>query len=155
MRARHYWQVWLSLDGFERGLLAQLAFFIPLTALALRFWGMTRVRRFATGADDSDPNVLTGTEPEMARRIRAVTGIVERHAPLRGNCLSRSLALVWLLRRRGIASAMHIGVRETAGRLQAHAWVESNGNRLNDSANMWRGFIPFQQPVIVSGTDWT
>ena len=43
-----------------------------------------------------------------------------------GTCLPKSLALAWMLRRRGVSAAVRIGVR-TAGGFEAHAWVEVEG----------------------------
>jgi hypothetical protein len=47
--------------------------------------------------------------------------------PLRPTCLTRSLALVYLLRRRGLPAELRIGVRKTGEAFGAHAWVECQG----------------------------
>lgn len=42
-------------------------------------------------------------------------------------CLEQSLALWWLLGRRGIASELRVGVRKDGEKFEAHAWVECCG----------------------------
>ncbi len=52
------------------------------------------------------------------------------------NCLRRSIALRHLLRRRGIASRLHLGVRSGEGMPEAHAWVSCAGQVLNDAPDV-------------------
>lgn len=47
-------------------------------------------------------------------------------------CLHRSLALAWMLNRRGVPAEIRIGVREAQGLFAAHAWVEVHGNRIGE-----------------------
>ena len=73
--------------------------------------------------------------PESANRIARLVAIAAYHGPYRATCLRQSLALWWLLRRRGIPAELRIGVRKDDGELQAHAWVEHDGQALNDAQN--------------------
>lgn len=50
--------------------------------------------------------------------------------PADSRCLMRSLVLVSLLSRRGVASNLVIGVCANDGRFDAHAWVEYEGRAL-------------------------
>lgn len=52
-----------------------------------------------------------------------------RFVPFDARCLVRSLVLLGLLARRGIASTLVIGV-DVEPRFSAHAWVESGGRAL-------------------------
>lgn len=46
-------------------------------------------------------------------------------------CLPLAMATQWLLQRRGFASDLRLGaMRDAAGRLEAHAWVERDGRIL-------------------------
>jgi hypothetical protein len=63
------------------------------------------------------------------------------------DCLPRSLMLCWLLRRRGIDSQLHIGVRKGNGKMEAHAWVERNGVILNDQPDVNERFAAVR-PVV-------
>jgi hypothetical protein len=59
---------------------------------------------------------------ELGRAVMRVLA----HAPRRSRCLVQSLVLTRMLARRGIASALVIGVAP-AGEFAAHAWIESDG----------------------------
>lgn len=71
---------------------------------------------------------------------------VRRYTPWTGRCLARSLALWWLLRRRGIVAYLQLGVRTRQGHLDAHAWVTHEGRVLADSESVWTEF-PGQFPA--------
>ena len=59
------------------------------------------------------------------------------------NCLSRSLALCYLLRREGLDACLRLGGRRQGKSFEAHAWVELNG-RVFDTSDDVRGlFAPF------------
>lgn len=66
---------------------------------------------------------------------RRVVGVV---------CLPESLTLLTLLRRRGIAAELRIGVA-TAGPFAAHAWVEVDGRPVNDTADVAERFAVFER----------
>ena len=67
---------------------------------------------------------------DYARRLDQAS----RHTPFSAQCLHRSLALYLWLRRDGIESSVKVGVRKLDGQFKAHAWVEVNGEVVNDSA---------------------
>jgi hypothetical protein len=61
-------------------------------------------------------------------------------------CLNRSLALLWMLRRRGIATALRLGCRRQGEALDFHAWVvDAEAKPLND---IWEhsAFFPLRGP---------
>ncbi|HKV27399.1 MAG TPA: lasso peptide biosynthesis B2 protein [Candidatus Acidoferrales bacterium] len=70
-----------------------------------------------------------------------------RRGIVRGNCLSRSIVLWWLLRRRGIPTQLRIGARKTGNVFEAHAWVEMAGLPINDSEDVQTRYTPFEGPV--------
>ena len=84
------------------------------------------VRAFQRGrATGIDRTAALGAARAMQRAANRL--------PLRAKCLDRSLALVWLLSSRGLASTLQIGVRKTEdATLAAHAWVEHDGVVLLD-----------------------
>ena len=47
-------------------------------------------------------------------------------------CLRRSLALQKMLANHGIAATLKIGVQKMDGELVAHAWIESQGQRIGE-----------------------
>jgi hypothetical protein len=74
-------------------------------------------------------------------------GIAARHAPYRGNCLSQSLTLWWLLLGQGIQSDLRIGVTSPPGRFEAHAWIEYDGAVINDRPDIGLLFRKFDRPI--------
>lgn len=63
-----------------------------------------------------------------------------RHPWPWARCLQRSLALCFLLERRGVQAQLKIGVRKNGSALEAHAWVEYCGKVLNDSQEVSQRF---------------
>ena len=55
-----------------------------------------------------------------------------RDWPFKASCLERSLALLWMLRRRGYPVRLKIGLSKKSSGLEAHAWLELGGVVLND-----------------------
>src|SRR5262245_44478890 len=112
---------------------------LPLMALALRLTGLRRCQRMFSCFFLS--NQVRETEPSESTLARALhisrlVGLAVRHGVCRANCLQRSIALWWLLRRKGISGELHIGTRKVAGHLDAHAWIEIEGIVLNDSSDV-------------------
>ena len=61
------------------------------------------------------------------RRVRGAVQGWSRRVPWKAVCFQRGLALHWMLRRRGIRSALLYGVRHQGDGLVAHVWVEVDG----------------------------
>jgi hypothetical protein len=147
---------WRSLAPAERRLLPWLAALLPLVGAALRLLGYHRTRallerlsRPPQRPSPADPGATTTAD--TAQRLARLVGIAAHHGPYRATCLRQSLALWWLLRRRGIAAELRIGVRKEQGELQAHAWVEHDGQALNDAQDLIASYAAFQ-PSLPAGT---
>ncbi len=81
---------------------------------------MLGVRSASPDADH--PNRATS---DIVERIRWAVLTVARYGPLSFVCFPQALAAHAMLRRRGISSIMHYGVRRSADRkLRAHTWLE-------------------------------
>jgi hypothetical protein len=70
--------------------------------------------------------------PERVREVARLVSLAARHTLLPNTCLHRSLALWWLLERRGFASRLEFGARKRNGAFEAHAWVEHDGVVVSD-----------------------
>jgi hypothetical protein len=142
-------RVW-RLSSAERWLLAQALVLLPLTALALwvvgfRRWQSALARLTPRGTGPKGDEAVLIAEGRAAARL---VDAAARHGPYRATCLRRSLVLWWLLRRRGTACDLRIGVRKEAGQLQAHAWVEYRGVVLNDWADVSGRYASFNRAII-------
>ena len=70
--------------------------------------------------------------------------LVAGRAVVGARCLGRSLALWFILRRRGIDAEFVIGAdAPQRGELQAHAWVEVAGVPVNDAPDVRKRFGGF------------
>jgi|RhiMethySRZTD1v2_1073278.scaffolds.fasta_scaffold952793_2 transglutaminase superfamily protein len=90
-----------------------------------------------------------GTDGENA--IPSILGAINRacrYYPRETACLQRSVALSWMLRRRGIPADLEIGVRQTP--FESHAWVEVEGKVINDGQRVREVYEPLHEFKAVS-----
>ncbi|MDG4598250.1 MAG: lasso peptide biosynthesis B2 protein [Candidatus Contendobacter sp.] len=145
LRLRRHGLVFWRLSWTERGWLVRAWLMLHSVALALRWAGFQRVYGWLERGSLGVGGTLEG-EDRVLIQAQAIARLVggaaawSLHCP---TCLHRSLTLWWLLRRRGIASELRIGVRLEQGRFEAHAWVERQGAALNDRADISQDFAPF------------
>lgn len=131
---------WWRCAMTERRAVFAASLLLPLAGLSLHALGLRRtLRLFAGGA-----NPPAAPAPEAAKRLaRAVEHAGRKYSIYPVDCLVRSLVLVWLLRRRGIAAELRLGARTLTGRFEAHAWVEHCGVALGADADEARIFHAF------------
>ncbi|HSI52903.1 MAG: lasso peptide biosynthesis B2 protein [Ramlibacter sp.] len=141
-RSAHLLRRLLALTPRERATLYASTALLPLFWLALRALGLQRLHTLILRRP-----LLTMQQPAPAEDLARLVNTAARHVPFGANCLTRSLLLLWLLRRRGIAGDLRIGVRLEQGVLHAHAWVECDGVPVNDNPDVGRDFASFDQPI--------
>ena len=126
-----FWRRWRRLGRDERAETLRAAALIPLCAATIRLVGLARPLR-VIAARARRPSA--GAGPDSGMSVRAV----ERACAygINGVCLTRSVALMYLLARRGRITDLKIGTRRTADGLAAHAWIEADGLALNDPGNL-------------------
>jgi hypothetical protein len=83
-----------------------------------------------------------GHRRESPERLASLVGAVAGVIHGRGSCLSRSLALFWLLRAQRQNAHMLIGVRKDDRVLQSHAWVELAGRTVGENREQVGRFVP-------------
>ena len=115
---------------------------LPATILLLRSRGLV-------AAQGSVRPASSHIEPVPVEKVAA--GVEAAAIVWRANCLQRSMTLWWMLRRRGQAADLRIGVRSEPERPAFHAWVEQNGVVLNDSPDVADRFAPFSPAVLPPG----
>ncbi len=64
------------------------------------------------------------------QRMVWLVEVADRYAPGRSSCLRKAAALAWLMRRRGIATSLQIGVAREGDNLLAHSWLQSQEGEL-------------------------
>lgn len=119
---------------------------IPAAAGIVRLFGGRRWKA-VTGQDPEAGAESAGIDAARIRGARTTARMIEaasRHGIVRGNCLSKSIALRWLLRRKGIHAPLRIGARKAGNGLEAHAWVELDGQIINDSEEVRESYTIFE-----------
>lgn len=114
-----------ALAPAERRFLLLAAALLPSYALGVRLRGMRGVENWFRGV-----KAPRGTAAQAARMVAAVA----RRMPGGGACLPAALTLQRILRSSGVESDVRLGVRRRAGRLEAHAWLERDGQVLLDTS---------------------
>jgi hypothetical protein len=130
----------LALTPAERGLFVSAVLLLPLFSLGLQVFGLARLQAWL------ERKPLPARRPPSIRELSGIGAAVNRAArcvsgPV--SCLTRSLFLCGLLRRRGVSGELRIGVRLVGGQLDAHAWVEYAGVPINDAPDVSRRFAAF------------
>src|SRR5687768_3221026 len=123
------WARWRELSGRERTDTVLALALIPLAHVSFRTLGVKRTLKLFTGRDFQAPPAeqRAGDSSAAAKRVAYAVNRASRRGLFSGNCLSRSTALLTLLRRRGIDAELHFGARTRERTFEAHAWVEFNG----------------------------
>jgi Transglutaminase-like superfamily len=150
------WNEFRALTGRKKRFLFAAFIVQSLIVSALRIWGFRPVHAFlqrtsptphsapSTQAEDERPAI------EELKNLGRLVNAAANHSPIRTACLTRSLALWWLLRRRGIACDLRIGVSNGMGEFEANAWVEYDGVAINDSPGSVGRFAAFEADFSAS-----
>ncbi len=118
---------------------------VPIIHVHLKLFGYKRTLDFLkctvinTAKTAIESNDIECYTKAMFRLIR----LFRKRSPLPGSCLSRSLTLWWLLQRKGIDTALHIGTNNKTNSFLAHAWVEYLGYPLNAGNRVRQRYTPF------------
>ena len=129
---------WRGLARGRKAAPAGLALLLPAIGGALRCLGVRRTYRLLGGAaaGAGPASAVPLAAQASAVRLGQLLDIASRHGPYAATCLRKSLALWWLLRRRGLSAELRIGVAKVDAQMQAHAWVELAGRVINDRATV-------------------
>ncbi len=103
---------------------------LALLRFALAVFPYRKVRQAIAASGKRYPERrmhLIAYETEMVWAIERVGRFLVGKKP----CLPQALALQWFLRRKGIVTHLHMGVKkDDATGIAAHAWLEKNGRVL-------------------------
>jgi hypothetical protein len=137
-----------ELSADDRMLFLKLWALLPVVSVLLRVLDYRRTLRLLSRWSATVPGQDDPPEDAMyyALRLGRLARIAGRYVPTNGSCLRQSLLVSWLLRRRGIASDLRIGVQKQDA-FAAHAWVEVGGRPVNDTPDVAERFAPFDDPL--------
>lgn len=134
-RGKHLWNSWgpgrlRRLPAADWGILLEAYAVVAVMEMRRRLLPARRLLRGFAAANRLDPAALS---PDRIRRIARLVDAAANRQPVKIRCLTRSLALGWMLRRRNVNVKLRIGIRRS-GPLDAHAWLEWQGEVLHDPA---------------------
>lgn len=122
----------LSVEPADAGRLVEALVAVGAASVGLRFARIEALaalsRRLLRRGEDEPPAPGGLPRPADAEPLRWAVDAAGN--ALGATCLPRSLALQWLLARRGVAADLCLGARKSGGPLPAHAWVEVSGEPL-------------------------
>ena len=123
-----------DLTARERARLVGAALAVPTAHLLLRTLGYGRAVRLGErwGRRRAVPTDAAARAESTSRLVWVAAG----RLPTPSTCLSRCLALWFLLRLQGVPTEIQIGVRAGGAPLDAHAWVVHDGRALNDAEDV-------------------
>jgi transglutaminase-like putative cysteine protease len=110
----------MKIQTRRRIYLREAAVMLILARLAVRF--MPRGRLFAWA--NRPPRQIRRFAAHEAEWVTWAVKNIAAHPWINADCLPQALAAHAMLRRRGIASRLCVGVARLEGALTAHAWVE-------------------------------
>lgn len=112
--------------------------------IGLRIFSFKSVQDLLQGMRKKHQDLpLEGPEPSMAKSIERSGWIVRaagRYHIHPMSCLRRALVLQWLLEKQGISTDLRFGARSVDGQLQAHAWLERNGELVSEPEIVYERF---------------
>jgi hypothetical protein len=134
-----------SLRRGDLGLLTEAFVELTATSLKLRFAPFNRT----TSAITETP---ISSQPRLVNfsRLRWAIRVVAGRLPLRTKCIEMAVCMHAMLRRRGVASTLHYGIRrDDMGNLSAHVWLSSEGKVLlgGETAAQFACVATFAAPV--------
>jgi len=119
---------------------------LPLIRMSLRLRGFRatqRTLRLRIGRGvGALPKTAAADETKLVWRMVLAAG---RYSLLKGTCLEQSLALWWLLARKGIVTQLRIGARKSGEKFEAHAWVERNGSAIGEPDSTHLHYAAFEK----------
>lgn len=118
---------------------ATCAAMIVAVKAALRAYGFARVIRWIRRRLEPVPPILP-LDLEVVKATERTVATAGALYPGRALCLEQSLVLYYLLRRHGVAVKYRQGVIPNP--FQAHAWIEYQGEVINDVAEHAKQFAP-------------
>lgn len=129
----------------DRWIVIEATLKLPVIVTGLALFGFRRVharilKSALRGLERTEDQAL---DPVKALHISYLVSGSFKLALIKGNCLSRSLTLLGFLLRKGISAELRVGSRRTENLLEAHAWVEVDGQVVNDQRDIAQTYCPF------------
>jgi Transglutaminase-like superfamily len=137
-------QRYRQLDPESRKLFWRAVTLLPAVSRCLHTRGFQRTRenlaKKLAGGNPVAHGATAETLQKTCRMVKAAAYYGFGHP----TCLEQSLVLWYLLQERNISTILRIGVRKSAEKFEAHAWVEHDGVPLNQSEEVHQHYAAFE-----------
>ena len=108
----------------ERGLLLEAAFWLGLARLGLLAVPFRRIAPLLGIHMAQAAEAVTQQAQTQAQRVGWAVSAIARRTPWESACLAQAMSAKAMLRRRGVASTLYLGLaRDEEKALKAHAWL--------------------------------
>lgn len=109
------------LDGADKWLLVRASVCLGVARLRLAF---TSFQELAERLSNDAPVTRVESDPDFLRRVGFAVCAAADNVPWRSDCFPQAIAARMLLKRRGHASKIHLGVEKSGdGSIAGHAWL--------------------------------
>ena len=109
------------LDGADKWLLIRATTWLGVARLRLAF---TSFQQLSERLSNDSPDNRVDPDPEFLRRVGFSVRAAANNVPWRSDCFPQAIAARMLLKRRGHASTIHLGVEKSGGGgIAGHAWL--------------------------------
>lgn len=136
---------WRALTTPDRRMLLLLAVLQPLISASLRISGYANTkRRLQSLSYNPRPRTADTADLAQAGQLAHLAAVAGRRGPIRTTCLRQALAIYFLLRRKGLAPVIKLGVARGVTPPDMHAWVELEGLPLDQSNIVYASFAVTQ-----------
>jgi hypothetical protein len=126
------YRTWRRFSRNERATARLAWFLLPVISLSIKWAGLTATTRWLRRRIDAAGSRAEAVPPHFAASAARLVPLMASYSPVKAVCLTQSVTLWFLLARKGIGSAVRIGVAKESGIFGAHAWVDMNGTVLLD-----------------------
>ena len=109
------------LDGADKWLLMRAAAWLGVARLRLAF---TSFQQLSERLSNDSPDTRVEPDSEFLRRVGFSVRAAANNVPWRSDCFPQAIAACMLLKRKGHASKIHLGVEKSGeGSIAGHAWL--------------------------------
>ncbi len=135
-----------ALDPEARKLFLRAAALLPFVGMSLHKRGYKKTQAWLQKRLESRKAsaINPGPPGELVHKTCRMVRAAEQYGFTRPTCLEESLVLWYILGQQNINSRIRVGVRRQAGKFEAHAWVEYEGEALNQPEELHRHYAPFE-----------
>jgi hypothetical protein len=123
----------------DRALAVESLAMLAAARVLVKFTPRRRLVARMGGSRITTPEAPASTKSlhsNVGSRVGASVERVARFTWWRSMCLEKALAGKWMLRRRGIASTMYVGMARKGSEFIAHAWLVAEGQTLTGAGSI-------------------